>query len=320
MDSGQATRNITCKIDTGAEGNAIPVDLYTQLHPHSLYNSSGHPVDLTPSSTNITAFGGHVIEQYGTCLLKLSHNSIGNKYPFHVVNTSGPTILRLPTCSGMQLVTLNCSITNQPVSKQAASGIGCFEGEFHIMLDPAVSPVIHPPRRVPEALQELVKKELDSLEAQGIITKVSEPTDWVNSLVCVTKPNGSLRLCLDPKDLNKAIKCPHHHAPTIDEILPKLNGAQYFSIVDARSGYWNIKLDHQSSLYTTFNSPHGRYRFLRLPFRLICAQDIFGHTISAAGLKPDPQKVQAIRNMDPSTSHARPSLEWFNILVITFQI
>ena len=295
VDSGQATRNITCKIDTGAEGNVIPVDLYTQLHPHSLYNSSGHPVDLTPSSTNITAFGGHVIEQYGTCLLKLSHNGIGNKYPFHVVNTSGPTILGLPTCSDMQLVTLNCSITNQPVSRQAAnnscrsdpkeallheyadcfSGIGCFEGEFHITLDPAVTPVIHPPRRVPEALQEQVKKELDSLEAQGIITKVSEPTDWVNSLVCVTKPNGSLRLCLDPKDLNKAIKRPHHHTPTIDEILPKLNGAQYFSIVDARSGYWNIKLDHQSSLYTTFNSPHGRYRFLRLPFGLICAQDIF---------------------------------------------
>ena len=248
------------------------------------------------------------------------------------------------------------------------SGIGWFQGEFHIKLDPAVSPVIHPPRRVPEALQELVKKELDSLEAQGIITKVSEPTDWVNSLVCVTKPNGSLSQCLDPKDLNKAIKRPHHHTPTIDEILPKLNGAKYFSIVDATSGYWNIKLDHQSFLYTTFNSPHGRYRFLRLPFGLICAQDtfqkkvdevfgdlpgvtgiaadivifgrtrsehdknlkgvmeraqetgvrfnpekcqiaqmellFFGHTISAAGLKPDPQKVQAIRNMDPSTSRA----------------
>ena len=121
-----------------------------------------------------------------------------------------------------QLVTLNCSITNQPVSKQAAhdscqsdpeeallreyadcfSGIGCFLGEFHIMLDPAVSPVIHPPHWVPEALQELVKRELDFLEAQGVITKVLEPTDWVKSLVCVTKPNGSLRLCLDPKDLN----------------------------------------------------------------------------------------------------------------------
>ena len=134
---------------------------------------------------------------------------------------------------------------------------------------------MHPPRRVPEALRESLKKELDNLEAQGIIAKVTEPTDWVNSLVCVTKSNGTLTLYLDPKDLNKAIKRPHHCTPTIDKVLPRLNGAQYFSIADARSGYWNIKLGLESSLYTTFNSPHGRYRFLRLPFGLICAQDIF---------------------------------------------
>ena len=139
---------------------------------------------------------------------------------------------------------------------------------------PAVPPVIHPPRRVPEALREPLKKELEALVQQGIITKVDEPTDWVNSLVRVTKSNGTLRLCLDPKDLSRAIKRPHHRTPTLEDILPKLSGARYFSIVDARSGYWNLKLDYESSLCTTFNSPHGRYRFLRLPFGLICAQDI----------------------------------------------
>ena len=97
----------------------------------------------------------------------------------------------------------------------------------------------------------------------------------MNSLVRVTKSNGTLQLCLDPKDLNRAIKRPHRCTPTLDDVLPKLNGAKYFSIVEARSGYRNIKLDHASSLYTTFNSPLGRYRFLRLPFGLICAQDIF---------------------------------------------
>ena len=56
------------------------------------------------------------------------------------------------------------------------SGIGCFNGEFHLTLDPSVPPVIHPPRRVPKALCEPLKKELDSLESQGIIVKVSEPT------------------------------------------------------------------------------------------------------------------------------------------------
>ena len=82
-------------------------------------------------------------------------------------------------------------------------GIGCFEGEYHITLDPTVPPVVHYPCRVPVALREPHKEELDNLIQHGIIAKVDRPTDWVNSCVCVTKPNGKLRLCLDPKDLKK---------------------------------------------------------------------------------------------------------------------
>jgi len=154
-------------------------------------------------------------------------------------------------------------------------GIGCFQGEFHITLDPTVPTVIHPPRRVPEAVLEPLKRELDALVEQVIIAKVDGSTDWVNSLVCVTKANGTLRLCLDPEDLNRAIKHPHHCTPTLGDVLPKLNGAKYFSIVDAQSGYWNIQLDHTISLYTTFNSPRGRYRLLWVPFGLTWTQENF---------------------------------------------
>ena len=154
-------------------------------------------------------------------------------------------------------------------------GIGCFQGEFQITLDPTVPPVIHPSRHVAEALCEPLRRELDALVKQGIIAIVHEPTEWANPLVCVTNANGILWLCLDPKDLNHAIKCSRHCTPTLDDVLPKLNGAKYFSIIDAQSGYWNVKLDYTSSLYTKFNSPHGRYRFLWLPFGLICTQNIF---------------------------------------------
>ena len=127
-------------------------------------------------------------------------------------------------------------------------------------------PVVHSPPRVPIALREPLKEELDTLIQQGILAKVDSPTDWVNSFVCVTKPNGKLRLCLDPKD---------HYTPTLDDVLPKLNGAQFFAILDARSGYWKIKLDEESSYHTTFNTPYGRHRFMRLPFGLNCTQDVF---------------------------------------------
>ena len=84
-------------------------------------------------------------------------------------------------------------------------GVGCFQSECHITVDAALPPVLYRPRRVPEALEESLSKELDSLVTEGILAKITEPTDWVNFLVCVTKSNGALRLCLDPKDLNRAI-------------------------------------------------------------------------------------------------------------------
>ena len=71
------------------------------------------------------------------------------------------------------------------------------------------------------------------------------------------------------------IKREHHVTPTLEEILPKLNGAKVFSIVDAKCGYWNIILDEESSYLTMFNSPYGCYCFKRMPFGLKMSQDIF---------------------------------------------
>ena len=112
---------------------------------------------------------------------------------------------------------------------------------------------------------------------EGKNTKLQEgePTAWVNSLVYRRKPNGKLRICLDPKDLNKAISKEHHMIPTLEESLPKLSGAKYFSIVEAKCGYWNVGLDQESSYLATFNSQFGRYRLLRMSFGLMMSQDVF---------------------------------------------
>ena len=113
------------------------------------------------------------------------------------------------------------------------------------------------------------------MENTGVIDKATTSTDWVNSLVIVEKENGKLRICLDPRDLNAAIKRPHYPMPTLEDALAKLTSAKYFSKLDASSGYWQLKLDDKSSYLTTFNVPFGRYRFRRLSFGLISAQDEF---------------------------------------------
>ena len=128
---------------------------------------------------------------------------------------------------------------------------------YRIDLKSDAQPVKHAARRVPESIKPKVKEELDRLVEDGIIKRVECPTDWVNSIACVSKPNGNIKLCLDPKDLNKYIKRPHHYSPRIDDVLPDLCGSKFFSTLDAPSGYWNIPLDDQSQLLTTFNTQYS---------------------------------------------------------------
>ena len=153
--------------------------------------------------------------------------------------------------------------------------LGNFNGDYHIVIDPNIQSIVHAPRRCPIALRDEVKAILDKMETLKVIQKVHRPTDWVSSLVYSRKANGTIRICLDPKDLNRAIKRPHYTTRTLDEIKHHLDGATVFSKLDARSGYWSVHLDEPSSFLTTFNSPFGRYRFLRLPFGLNSSQDVF---------------------------------------------
>lgn len=80
------------------------------------------------------------------------------------------------------------------------------------------------------AFRDELKKTLDDMESKGVIKKIDQPTDWVNSLVIAEKvKTEKLRLCLDPRDLNKAIKREHFQLPTIEEITSRLSGATVFS-------------------------------------------------------------------------------------------
>ena len=132
---------------------------------------------------------------------------------------------------------------------------GFIPGVVELHLKPDAVPVINAPRRIPVALRERFRTELTRMENTGIVANVTFSTDWVNSFVIVEKPNTkSLRICLDPKALNDAIRRPHYPMRTFDEVLSELSEAAYFSVLDAKSGYWNLKLEDKSSYLTTFNN------------------------------------------------------------------
>ena len=297
LSVGSKQKSVKFKLDTGSQVNILPKSVFESL--------GGCLESLDSPNETLSAYDNNRLESLGRCHLRCVHQKDRykkeNTLAFHVVDTRSPPILGIRPCLDMGLIKLIYTCTKTDVQREQLTkqvildkykdvfdGIGLFEGKCSIQIDPTVPPVVHPPRRVPVSLKDRLQEELDRMESLGIITKVTEPTAWVSSLVLIQKPDSDkLRVCLDPRSLNEAILRPHYPSRTLEEILPELVGAKFFTKLDAKSGYWTCELTHQSSLLTTFNSPFGRYRYLRLPFGLKSSQDEFQKKLdqSLEGLK-----------------------------------
>ena len=221
-------------------------------------------------------------------------------YPIKNISLSGPPPMaeyvhkppRLALMPGelaalskvQQLLNGRPFVMRTPLTKQEAlsqysscfEGIGCFPGEtykFHLKLEHR--PVRHAPRKVPVHLDEVFKKEINSLVELGILEPVTEHTDWVNSHVIIEKdvqmdssnshaPNHpikkKLRICTDPRDHNKVLEREPYHTCSVDEITVKLNGMTVFTIVDFKKRYWMVVLHPDSRKLTCMALPFGRFQ------------------------------------------------------------
>ena len=302
------TKMIHYKIDTGADSNLMSWASYKKLFPRMTKEDLEDSIER---NTKLEACNGGAIEQLGTCRVKLKFKGKEKICHFYIVPGT-TSLIGLPDAESLKLISANIKKIDEArnlcdgedketlfvkqdtqaedmrasknlekeVMREHAdlfTGVGCLEGKVHIHLKEGVTPYQAPPRRVAYSMQDPLKEELDRLVKENILVKLDADTksEWCNSFVCRPKPAGGIRLCLDPAKLNAAIIRPVHRSKTMDDIKPKLEGAQYFSILDLKSGFWNLELDYESSLKTTFATMHGRYRYTRLPFGLNCAGDLF---------------------------------------------
>ncbi|XP_061716623.1 uncharacterized protein K02A2.6-like [Cydia pomonella] len=167
------------------------------------------------------------------------------------------------------------TIKNVDHIEDSECGLGKLPGQYKIPIESDACPCICPVRKIPLGVRDQLLTELTRMESLGVIRKVTHPTSWVNAIVMVAKKDGSFRVCLDPRPLNRVIRRQHYPLPTVTEIATKLKGARYFSKLDARSGFWMIQLDDDSADLCTFGTPYGRYQFLRLPYGINSASEVF---------------------------------------------
>ncbi|XP_038116994.1 uncharacterized protein K02A2.6-like [Culex quinquefasciatus] len=286
-------RKVISELDTGANTSLIGQECLVKLY-------GGKCPIIFPSKMRLQSFGGNPIKVLGE--VKIPCRRSGKKYRLvlQVVEGAHRPLLSAkvsrvlgfvkfcksvcfggPDSTSPEMLLKVYRVEAQKIVDKHQSlfdGYGKLDGEVSLEVDHTVPPSIQPPRRVPIALRGQLKKELEVLEKEGIVVKEPRHTDWVSNIVIVQRGDQSkksLRVCLDPVPLNKALKRPNLQFVTLDEILPELGKAKVFSTVDAKKGFWHVVLDEPSSQLTTFWTPFGRYRWVRLPFGIAPAPEIF---------------------------------------------
>src|SRR3954470_16380134 len=147
------------------------------------------------------------------------------------------------------------------------------EAEFSIDLVPGTAPVsITPYRMSPIELREL-KRQLEELLAKHFIQPSVSP--WGAPVLLVKKKDGSMRLCIDYRQLNKVTIKNKYPLPRIDDLLDQLKGASVFSKIDLRSGYHQIRVKSSDVPKTAFRTRYGHYEFLVMPFGVTNAPAVF---------------------------------------------
>ncbi len=255
---------ISFKADSGADATIITPQTWEKL-----------PRKPSLSLPNGTFTGvASTLKPLGAFRARATHMNKTYEFDIHIIKDATSNLLSRGVCKDMGLLSSPlCELSE--VHTPATIGLWKTDPVKIKLKDDAKPYHVGVARRVPIPLQEKVKHELERMERDGIIEKVTEPTDWCAPMVATLKKNQQVRICVDLRQLNKAVQRERYILPTFEEIASKLAGATVFSKLDAASGYHQVPLEKESALLTTFITPHGRFCFRRLPFGISSASEIF---------------------------------------------
>ena len=267
---------VVFKIDTGADVNVMGAKAYEKLKWKS---------ELKPAAKQLKSPGGEV-KCRGTFSTHTRYKDKCHKMELYVVEGLDRNLLSRSMAVQMGLVRRLDEA--QEEAHMPASPLPTMLGEpvtIHLRED-AQPYSVHCARRVALPLLPAGKKELERMVKSEIIEPVTEPSDWCAPIVPVVKHKKlrkkttaedevQVRICIDFKKLNKFIKRETYQLPIFEELLLKMSGAKFFSLLDASSGFWQLPLAEGSRHLTTFITPVGRFRMKRLPFGISIAPEVY---------------------------------------------
>ncbi|GJY15758.1 putative reverse transcriptase domain-containing protein [Tanacetum coccineum] len=145
--------------------------------------------------------------------------------------------------------------------------------EFQIDLVPGAAPVARAPYRLAPSEMKELSEQLQELSDKGFIRPSSSP--WGAPVLFVKKKDGSFRMCIDYRELNKLTVKNRYPLPRIDDLFDQLQGSSIYSKIDLRSGYHQLRVREQDVPKTAFRTRYGHYEFQVMPFGLTNAPAVF---------------------------------------------
>ena len=264
--------NALILVDTGSTVNILDSNTFQKLDPQPKLRRPDQEVFLYGDRPALPVLGIAAIRVHAPATNRTDVD-------FHIVHGNTGNLLSCHTSQELQFVQLTYHIQsyNDVYTEYDSlfTGVGKIKDvEIKLHIDESVPPKSQRHRRTPFHTRKDVEAELERLKAHDLIETVNGPTPWVSPIVTVPKKNG-VRLCVDMREANKAIKRTRHPLPTLDDVIADLNGASWFSTLDMNSGFHQFRLHPDSRDITTFSCHAGLFRFKSLMFNVNSAPEVF---------------------------------------------
>lgn len=252
-------------VDSGSRYNIVDRETWQELKANNIKTS----VRKKEVDIGFRAYGGHRLNFLGMFRAQIQ---IGKKLVdanFYVADEFGKFLIGWETGYDLGILKIGYEINHvEHVEFGKIKDV-----EVEIPIKPDVKPVQQPYRRVPAPLEKIVDDKIDELFRKGIIEKVKS-SKWISPLVIVPKQND-IRVCVDMRRANEAVERENHPLPTMEDFLPELRTAKYFTKLDVKQAFHQVEIAPSSRDITTFITKKGLFRYKRLMFGITCAPEIF---------------------------------------------
>jgi hypothetical protein len=247
----------------------IPINLSGVVFPISLVALNSHRIDVNLRMDWLTKYRGNIacVERIVTVT-----NHRGKTVTCHIrPSLSDPTIhsLKVENPKDVPIVKEYLDVLPEELPGMSPHR----EIEFVIDLTLRTAPIARRPYRMAASELAELKKQFNKLEQKGYIKPSSSP--WGAPVLFIKKKDGSMRLCVDYRALNEVTIKNKYSLPRIDDLFDQLKGAKYYSKIDLRSGYYQLRIQHEDVPKTAFVTRYGQHEFTVMPFGLANAHAYF---------------------------------------------